>query len=127
MITKKLPAAAVIFSAIFATQSFADECEPQGQEHAGLYELVDVMEMGSAIWLGANGRFEYMLAYGAVDEVAKGCWSKGNSKIDLVPTDMRVSQGGNKFKKLSLAIRSSNKLIRSFGGGHKGTYKLVRR
>lgn len=127
MIFRKLSAVAVILSAIGATPSFANECQPQGQKHAGLYELVDVMEMGSAIWLGKNGRFEYMLAYGAVDEVAVGCWSTSGGKIELVPAEMRVSQGGNKFKRLLLTIRPQKRLIRSFGGGHEGAYRLVRR
>lgn len=114
------------FGLTTASSAMAADCEPQGAQHAGIYELQDVMEMGSLIWLGKDGRFEYMLAYGAVDEVAKGCWSKKADRVSLVPTDMRVSQGGNKFKKLSLRVLSGGKLVRTFGGGHKGTYLRVR-
>ena len=118
---------AMSIGAAFPVSASAAECEPQGSRHGGIYELQDVMEVGSVIWLGNNGRFEYMLAYGAVDEYAEGCWTKSGGEIVLAAKEMKVSRGGNKFSKLRLKVRSGSRLIRSFGGGQKGTYKRVRR
>lgn len=119
--------AAIAIGAMLVSPASAAKCVSQGSKHAGIYELQDVMEVGSLIWLSKDGRFEYMLAYGAVDEVAEGCWEKVNNKVVLTPTKMQVSYGGNKFKKLHLNIKAHGKLIRDFGRGHKGTYKRVRR
>ncbi len=119
--------ASVMIGGASTVAASAAECEPQGTRHGGLYELQDVMEMGSAIWLGNNGRFEYMLAYGAVDEYAMGCWEKSGGDVVLVAKEMKVSQGGNKFGKLKLKLQSGNRLIRTFQGGQEGTYKRVRR
>ncbi len=119
--------AAIALGAMIISPAFAANCVSQGSKHAGVYELQDVMEVGSLIWLSKDGRFQYMLAYGAVDEVAEGCWEKISNKVVLTPTKMQVSYGGNKFKKLRLTVKSRGKLVRDFGRGHKGTYKRVRR
>lgn len=123
---KQITLAAVLSLTVNGAASAAD-CQAQDDRHAGLYELQDVMEVGSAIWLGSNGRFEYMMAFGAVDEVAMGCWRDNGATVELVPTDMRVSQGGTKFKRLKLKVKSTGELIRSFGVGQDGTYVRVRR
>ncbi|MEX0345712.1 MAG: hypothetical protein AB3N20_12365 [Rhizobiaceae bacterium] len=119
--------AAIAIGAMLVSPALAAKCDSQGSKHSGIYELQDVMEVGSLIWLSKDGRFQYMLAYGAVDEVAEGCWEKIDNKVVLTPTKMQVSYGGRKFRRLELTVKSRGKLIRDFGRGHKGTYKRVRR
>jgi hypothetical protein len=46
----------------------------KGEDLAGHYVLHGVMEVGSELLLKSDGRFEYMLAYGAADYWAQGTW-----------------------------------------------------
>ena len=50
---------------------------------AGRYALQGEREVGSELILRPNGRFEYMLAYGAADYSAKGTWKQAGSAIVL--------------------------------------------
>ena len=50
---------------------------------AGHYYLEGVMEVGSELQLRANGRFEFMLAYGALDEAGAGEWRLDNGVVVL--------------------------------------------
>lgn len=118
---------AIVAASLLSVNVHAKSCEAQGNSLAGLYELQDVMEVGSLIWLSKDGRFEYMLAYGAVDELAEGCWNTNGGNVVLSPTKMQVSYGGNKFQKLVLKVKRTGRLIRNFGGGQEGTYLRVRR
>jgi hypothetical protein len=53
-----------------------------GQDLAGSYVLRGEMEMGSELLLKPDGKFEFMLAYGAADYWGKGTWKReGNSVI----------------------------------------------
>jgi hypothetical protein len=47
----------------------------------GHYYLSGVTEVGAEILLRPNGKFEYSLAYGAVDEYAKGEWTVWNQRV----------------------------------------------
>jgi hypothetical protein len=49
----------------------------------GTYCLVGVMEVGSCIKLGRDGRFEYFLAYGAYDENSEGTWRVEGGEVVL--------------------------------------------
>lgn len=52
------------------------------EDAAGHYVLSGVMEVGSELWLKPDGKFEFMLAYGAADYWAKGTWrQEGNAVI----------------------------------------------
>lgn len=93
---------------------------------AGLYTLTGVREVGSQIQLQANGRFQYMLAYGAVDELAEGCWRRVAGAVFLDATRMRVSKGGNKFSRLRLVINAQGGLVRQFSPRQSGTYQRGR-
>lgn len=53
------------------------------QDVAGHYVLSGVMEVGSELWLKADGKFEYMLAYGAADYWAKGTWRRDGNAVIL--------------------------------------------
>ena len=50
---------------------------------AGHYQLRGVMEVGSELLLKPNGTFEYMLAYGAADYLAKGTWKVQGENVLL--------------------------------------------
>ena len=50
----------------------------------GHYYLSGVMETGSELLLKADGRFEWYISYGAVDQVAKGRWGRAGQTVTLV-------------------------------------------
>ena len=50
---------------------------------AGHYYLSGVMETGSELLLKADGRFEWYISYGAVDQVAKGRWGRTGQTVTL--------------------------------------------
>ena len=50
---------------------------------AGTYCLVGVMEVGSCVELGRDGKFQYFLAYGAYDEDSEGTWRIDGRQVVL--------------------------------------------
>ncbi len=81
------------------------------------------MEVGSELQLQANGKFEYMLAYGALDEYDTGCWSREGQIVTLVATKFEANaKDPMKFERLELAINPGGKLVRRFDGVHTGAY-----
>ena len=50
---------------------------------AGVYELQGVMEVGSGLRLTTDGRFDYFLAYGALDETGAGTWTVDGNRVLL--------------------------------------------
>lgn len=50
---------------------------------AGHYYLSGVMETGSELLLKPDGRFDWYITYGAVDQVAKGRWSRADRTVTL--------------------------------------------
>ena len=118
----KIAAGAALLAALLVTSpAAAQTCKPGDAKMAGLYTLGGVMETGSQILLNANGSFRYMLAYGAVDEAAEGCWQRNGASITLIPTKMQVSRGGTKFERLELPVDASGDLVRQFGA-RRGVY-----
>ena len=101
----------------------AHACAPADASLAGLYSLRGVMEVGSQIALRADGTFDYMLAYGAADEAASGCWSREAAAVVLTPETKMTNTGGEMFSRLSLKIIGPRKLRRDFGATHHGTYQ----
>lgn len=51
---------------------------------SGHYYLQGVMETGSELELDPTGRFQWYLAYGALDLYARGRWSQAGDSITLV-------------------------------------------
>jgi len=71
------------------------------QAWSGHYYLNGVMEVGSELLLQPDGKFKWMLAYGALDQYAEGTWWKNGNCIGLKPE--------SKFKKnLSIFPESLN-------------------
>jgi hypothetical protein len=64
---------------------------PGAASIAGSYCLVGVREVGSCLRLHPDGRFEYLLAYGAYDENAEGTWKleRGEVVLDTPAYDKR--------------------------------------
>jgi hypothetical protein len=64
-----------------------------------------------------------MLAYGALDELASGCWHKVGNVVTLVPSKFETnSVDPLKFDRLELELTPAGKLVRRFGDGPTGTY-----
>lgn len=61
---------------------------PTVQSVAGSYRLSQ-MEMGGGLMLETNGRFRYMLDYGAVSEAAEGRWTLDGAGVHLVSEPMK--------------------------------------
>jgi hypothetical protein len=101
----------------------AADCPPADATLAGHYYLRGVMEVGSELLLLPNGRFDYMLAYGALDELASGCWSREGGVVTLVASKFETSmEDPMKFDRLELKVLSAGKLERRFDAEHVGKY-----
>src|ERR1019366_5149553 len=69
------------------------------------FRLSGVMEVGSELRLLPNGRFDYMLAYGALDELASGCWSREGGTVTLIASKFETSmEDPLKFDRLELKV-----------------------
>jgi len=101
----------------------AADCAPADATLAGHYYLSGVMEVGSELRLQPNGRFNYMLAYGALDELASGCWSREGGSVTLAASKFETSmEDPLKFDRLELKVLPGGKLERRFDGEHAGKY-----
>lgn len=118
-------AVSIYFSSNSTAQ--AGTCAAQDSNLGGAYELIDVHETGSIIYLMADGRFGYELTVGAYDERAIGCWIQKGSIVTLHVKQMRVNDGDRKFEKLRLKLNSDGKLVRNHQGKKWGTYQRVKK
>jgi hypothetical protein len=109
--------------AMFGSEARAAGCAPADPSLAGHYWLRGVMEVGSELLLKADGRFQYMLAYGALDELASGCWKRNGGVVTLTADKFENSMDDPmKFERLNLTIAPSGELIRRFDAEHVGAY-----
>lgn len=75
------PAVAALFlSAPTPTNAQMSE---SGMEIIGHYYLQGVMETGSELMLMPDGRFQWYISYGAVDQNAEGTWSRSGNIVTL--------------------------------------------
>jgi hypothetical protein len=64
-----------------------------------------------------------MLAYGALDELALGCWTRNGGVVTLKAYKFEASmEDPRKFTLLELTMASGGKLIRHFDPEHVGAY-----
>lgn len=98
-------------------------CVPADASLAGHYGLRGVREVGSELLLRKDGTFNYMLAYGAADELASGCRSRAGDTVVLVPLKKMTNTGQPLFSRLVLAISGTGTLRRDFDATHHGTYE----
>jgi hypothetical protein len=115
--------AACLLPMASGSEARAAACKPADPSLAGHYYLRGVMEVGSELLLHADGRFEYMLAYGALDELASGCWTRSGATVTL---DVRKFENSMddpmKFKRVELTVQPGGKLMRRFDAEHAGAY-----
>jgi hypothetical protein len=108
---------------VSATLARSLRCAPADPSLAGRYALSGVMEVGSELALKADGRFEYMLAYGALDELASGCWTRNGGIVTLnAQKFLTNTDDPMKFERLELTIAPDRKLMRRFDSEHTGAY-----
>jgi hypothetical protein len=81
------------------------------------------MEVGSELQLRRDGRFAYMLAYGALDELASGCRSRKGGVVTLIAAKFETNMDDPmKFERLELTVAPDGKLKRRFDPEHAGAY-----
>jgi hypothetical protein len=123
--TRPRPSAAFALALplLWISAARAADCPPADAKLAGRYYLHGVMEVGSELLLRPDGRFEYMLAYGALDELASGCWSREGGTVTLNASKFENSmEDPMKFDRLELKVLPGGKLERQFDAGHAGRY-----
>ena len=124
---RSLRAACLAAALLSGGAARAAECEKADASLAGHYYLSGVMEVGSELLLRPDGRFDYMLAYGALDEIASGCWSRKGDLVTLAVSKFQASMDDPmKFDRLELAVTPRGGLSRRFEGGRTGVYSRPR-
>lgn len=108
------------------TANAAAACTPGDPMRAGHYYLNGLMEVGSELLLNNDGSFEFMLAYGALDQYGKGCWRVEGNKLLVIPEGRsapaaQYSIDDSSFVGFTLAIEGGE-LIWDIGGGTRGRY-----
>ena len=91
----------LLLTACWISDASASECRRADASLVGHYYMRGVMEVGSELQLQANGEFKYMLAYGALDEYATGCWSREGPTVTLVVSKFEANaEDPMKFERL---------------------------
>lgn len=119
--------AAALVLAACQTAGASGACKPGDPKLAGHYYLNGVMEVGSELLLKPDGSFEFMLAYGALDQYGKGCWHVEGNKVLVVPEGRsapaaQYSIEDSRFVGFTLDIDGGG-LVWNLGGGHRGRYE----
>jgi len=77
---------------------------------AGFY-VSNQMEVGAALELDADGKFQYQLDYGAVSEGAEGNWSTDGTNVYLTATRMQGAYKTHNFNREPLKIDGDRLLL----------------
>ncbi|MGJ5815366.1 hypothetical protein [Paludibaculum fermentans] len=86
----------------------------RAQDLAGHYVLRGAHEVGSELLLKPDGRFEYMLAYGAADYSARGSWKRQegvvvlNTQAPVLPPFRMVKGESNKEEFSRVWVKAAN-------------------
>ena len=72
------------------------------------------MEIGAALQLDDDGKFQYQLDYGAVSEAAEGNWSTDGSAIFLTATRMEGAYKVPNFNHEPLKIEGDRLLLNRY-------------
>jgi hypothetical protein len=98
-------------------------CAPADPSLAGHYALSGVMEVGPELSLKGDGRFKSMLASGALDELASGCWTRNGHVVTLnAQKFLTNADDPMKFDRVELTVAPGGKLMRRFDGERAGAY-----
>lgn len=96
----RLPLAILPLTAFLAAPVLAETASAQ---RVGHYYLRGVMETGSELMLGPDGRFQWYLVYGALDLFAEGRWVERDGSVILTAEKTKdVPEPG--FETLALTI-----------------------
>jgi hypothetical protein len=76
----------------------------------GFYRSNQV-EIGAALELDEDGKFQYQLDYGAVSESAEGSWSSDGSNVYLTATQMQGAYKTSNFNRQPLKIEGDRLLL----------------
>lgn len=101
--------------ALSAPAALARDCAPQDPVLAGLYQLEGEMEVGAELYLAPDGRFQFALAYGAVDQFGQGCWSVKGEVLTLMQQGRRsvpkmASPDDRRFRGMRLTLAGKDRL-----------------
>jgi len=72
------------------------------------------MEIGAALELEADGKFQYQLDYGAVSESAEGNWSSDGTNVYLTATQMQGAYKTSNFIRQPLKIEGDRLLLNRY-------------
>ena len=86
--TAALSIAVLVAAMATAGQGMA-ACTAGDPRLAGLYVLEGEREVGAELILRPDGSFEFGLAYGAIDQYGRGCWSLSGGALTLLPEGRR--------------------------------------
>lgn len=118
-------AVAAVWTAL-AFPAFAATCPPVAPGLEGHYVLSGQMEVGSQILLRPDGQFEFMLAYGAVDQYGSGCWSVNGTTLGLRVKGRKIprqaSPEDRRFRGMYLLIERDGRLAWPLPG-FRGRYE----
>lgn len=90
-------------------------CTPGDPKLAGHYYLEGEREVGAELLLYPDGRFEFGLAYGAVDQYGRGCWSVQGKALTLMVEGRRTvppqhSPDDRRFRGMVLMLGDGGRL-----------------
>jgi hypothetical protein len=77
---------------------------------AGFYHSNQI-EVGAALQLDEDGKFQYQLDYGAVSEAAEGNWSTDGNVVYLTATRMEGAYKTRNFNREPLKIEGDRLLL----------------
>lgn len=72
------------------------------------------IEVGAALQLDEDGKFQYQLDYGAVSEAAEGNWSSDGTSVYLTATRMQGAYKAPNFNRESLKIEGGRLLLNRY-------------
>ena len=72
------------------------------------------MEIGAALELEEDGKFQYQLDYGAVSESAEGNWSSDGVNVYLTATEMQGAYKTSNFSRQPLKIEGDRLLLNRY-------------
>jgi hypothetical protein len=120
-----LRAACLCLAMAVAAPARAAPCPAVDPALAGFYLLEGAMEVGSQLVLRPDGRFDYMLAYGAIDQIGSGCWSVSGSTLALRVKGRKIpaqaSPVDRRFRGMYLLVRPDGTLAWPLAG-FRGRY-----
>ena len=72
------------------------------------------IEIGAALELEADGKFQYQLDYGAVSEAAEGTWSSDGTTVYLTATRMEGAYKTRNFSREPLKIDGDRLILNRY-------------